>query len=209
MKIAIDAMGGDYAPKEIIEGAVLASVQKDIQIIFLGKEEDIKSELKKYDFKENNLSIINCREVIDSGEFPLNALKTKRDSTILVGMKLLKNKQADAFVSAGNSGAMMAAALLELGCISKLRRPAIATVLPSLKGKVVILDVGANVDCKPEHLMQFAYIGSHYAKYIFKKENHFSCITRILKTRLLSSLDRAKESEKLLLSNYLQGVRGL
>ncbi|MEA1939512.1 MAG: phosphate acyltransferase PlsX [Candidatus Caldatribacteriota bacterium] len=171
MKIAIDAMGGDYAPEEIIKGVVLASDQKDFEIIVLGKESEIKNELNKYDFRKNSISIIDCKETIDAGELPLNAVKTKKDSTILVGMKLIKDKKVDAFISAGNSGAMMAAALLQLGCISKLRRPAIATVLPSLKGKVVILDVGANVDCKPEHLLQFANIGTKYAKYILKNNN--------------------------------------
>lgn len=171
MKIAIDAMGGDYAPEEIIKGVVLASDQNNFEIIVLGKESEIKNELNKYDFRKNSISIIDCKETIDAGELPLNAVKTKKDSTILVGMKLIKDKKVDAFISAGNSGAMMAAALLQLGCISKLRRPAIATVLPSLKGKVVILDVGANVDCKPEHLLQFANIGTKYAKYILKNNN--------------------------------------
>lgn len=166
MKIAIDAMGGDYAPEEVVKGAVLALEERSLEIILLGNVEKIKEELKKYKFKKDNLSIINCKESIDTGEFPLNALRTKKDSSILVGMNLLKNNRANAFISAGNSGAVMASALLELGRISKIRRPAIAAVLPSIKGKVIILDVGANVDCKPEHLLQFALIGSKYAKYI-------------------------------------------
>lgn len=167
MKVAIDAMGGDYAPEEVVKGAVLALEERSLEIILLGNVERIKEELTKYKFKKDNLSIINCKESIDTGEFPLNALRTKKDSSILAGMNLLKNNRAEAFISAGNSGAVMAAALLELGCISKIRRPAIAAVLPSTKGKVIILDVGVNVDCKPEHLLQFALIGSKYAQYIF------------------------------------------
>lgn len=166
MKIAIDAMGGDYAPEEIVKGSISSLKERNLEIILLGEEKRIYEELKKYNFKNNNLSIINCKDTITAGEFPLSALRTKKESSILVGIDLLKTGAADAFISAGNSGAVMAAALLKLGCISKIRRPAIATVLPAIKGKVVILDVGANVDCKPEHLLQFAFIGSKYAKYL-------------------------------------------
>ncbi len=112
--------------------------------------------------------IINCKEYIETGEFPLDAIRSKRDSSIVVGTKLIKNNQADAFISAGNSGAVMAAALLELGCIHGIR---IGALLPSAKGEVLVLDVGANVDCKPEHLPQFALIGSKYAKYILGIKN--------------------------------------
>lgn len=166
MKIAIDAMGGDYAPEEIVKGSISSLKERNLEIILLGEKKRIYEELKKYNSKNNNLSIINCKDTITAGEFPLSALRTKKESSILVGIDLLKTGEADAFISAGNSGAVMAAALLKLGCISKIRRPAIATVLPAIKGKVVILDVGANVDCKPEHLLQFAFIGSKYAKYL-------------------------------------------
>lgn len=171
MKIAIDAMGGDYAPEEIVKGSISSLKERNLEIILLGEKKRIYEELKKYNFKNNNLSIINCKDTITAGEFPLSALRTKKESSILVGIDLLKTGEADAFISAGNSGAVMAAALLKLGCISKIRRPAIATVLPAIKGKVVILDVGANVDCKPEHLLQFAFIGSKYAKYLLNIKN--------------------------------------
>src|SRR5665648_525271 len=171
MKIALDAMGGDYAPEEVVKGAVLALEERDLEIILLGDIEKVKGELVKYKYNKDKLSIINCKEYIETGEFPLDAIRNKRDSSIVIGMKLIKNNQADAFISAGNSGAIMAAALLELGCIPQIRRPAIAAILPSAKGKVLLLDVGANVDCKPEHLLQFAFIGSKYAKYILKMED--------------------------------------
>ena len=171
MKIAIDAMGGDYAPEEVVKGAVSALEERDLEIILLGDIEKIKEELIKYKYKKDKLSIINCKEYIKTGEFPLDAVRNKRDSSIVVGTKLIKNNQADAFISAGNSGAVMAAALLELGCIPKIRRPTIGAILPSEKGKVLVLDVGANVDCKPEHLPQFAFIGSKYAKYILGIKN--------------------------------------
>ena len=171
MKIAVDAMGGDYAPDEIIKGAVSSLERDNFEIVLLGKEKNIQEKLKEYDFDIRKISILNCEEKIESGEFPLTALKSKKNSSIVVGAKLVKQKEVDVFISAGNSGAVMAAALLIIGCLPKLRRPAIATVLPSLTGQVVILDVGANVDCKPKHLLQFAQIGSRYAKYILKN-NH-------------------------------------
>jgi glycerol-3-phosphate acyltransferase PlsX len=171
MKIALDAMGGDYAPEEVVKGAILASEERDLEIILLGNMEKVKKELIKYKYKKDKLSVINCKEYIETGEFPLVAIRNKRDSSIVIGTKLIKNNQADAFISAGNSGAVMAAALLELGCIPQIRRPAIGAILPSVKGKVLVLDVGANVDCKPEHLTQFAFIGNKYAKYILEIEN--------------------------------------
>ena len=171
MKIALDAMGGDYAPEEAVKGAILALEERDLEIILLGDMEKVEKELVKYKYKKDKLLVINCKEYIETGEFPLVAVRTKRDSSIVIGTKLIKNNQADAFISAGNSGAVMAAALLELGCISQIRRPAIGAILPSVKGKVLILDVGANVDCKPEHLTQFAFIGNKYAQYILGIEN--------------------------------------
>ncbi|MCJ7657494.1 MAG: phosphate acyltransferase PlsX [Candidatus Atribacteria bacterium] len=171
MKIALDAMGGDYAPEEAVKGAILASEERDLEIILLGDMEKVEKELVKYKYKKDKLLVINCKEYIETGEFPLVAVRNKRDSSIVIGTKLIKNNQADAFISAGNSGAVMAAALLELGCISQIRRPAIGAILPSVKGKVLILDVGANVDCKPEHLTQFAFIGNKYAQYILGIEN--------------------------------------
>ena len=171
MKIALDAMGGDYAPEEVVKGAVSALEERDLEIVLLGHIEKINEELIKHKFKKDKLSVINCKDYIETGEFPLDAIRSKRDSSIVVGTKLIKNNQADGFVSAGNSGAVMAAALLELGCIPKIRRPTIAAILPSIKGKVLVLDVGANVDCKPEHLPQFALIGTKYAKYILGIEN--------------------------------------
>lgn len=169
MKIAIDAMGGDYAPEEVVKGAALALEEIDLEIILLGNMEKVNEKLAKYKYKKDKITIINCKESIETSEFPLSAIRNKKDSSIVVGTKLLKNNKADAFISAGNSGAVMAVAILELGCISKqIRRPSIAAILPSAKGKVLLLDVGANVDCKPEHLLQFAHLGGKYAQYILK-----------------------------------------
>ena len=171
MKIAVDAMGGDYAPEEVVEGAFSALEERDLEIILLGDIVKIREELEKYKYKKDKITIIGCKETIETSDFPLKAVRNKKDSSIVVGMKLLKANAADAFISAGNSGAVMAAAILELGCISQIRRPTIGAILPSAKGKVLVLDVGANVDCKPEHLLQFAYLGNKYAKYILKIED--------------------------------------
>ena len=171
MKIAVDATGGDYAPEEVVKGAVSALEERDLEIILLGDIAKIREELEKYKYKKNKITIIGCKETIETSDFPLKAVRNKKDSSIVVGMKLLKANAADAFISAGNSGAVMAAAILELGCISQIRRPTIGAILPSAKGKVLVLDVGANVDCKPEHLLQFAYLGKKYAKYILKIED--------------------------------------
>src|SRR5665648_112381 len=111
MKIAVDAMGGDYAPEEIVKGAVLALEERELEIILLGSMENIKEELAKYKYEKNNISIVNCKESIETSDFPLSAIRSKKDSSIVVGMKLLKSDEADAFISAGNSGAVMAAAL--------------------------------------------------------------------------------------------------
>jgi len=171
MKIAVDVMGGDYAPEEIIKGAILSLEKDSFEIVLLGDEDYISKVLKEHDINPDRISIVNCKNNIGSGEMPLIALKNKKDSSIVIGSKLVKQKQVDAFISAGNSGAVMAAALLIIGCVEHIRRPAIATILPSLSGKVIILDVGANVDCKPKHLLQFSQIGSRYAKSILRKEN--------------------------------------
>ena len=171
MKIAVDATGGDYAPEEVVKGAVSALEERDLEIILLGDIAKIREELEKYKYKKDKITIIGCKETIETSDFPLKAVRNKKDSSIVVGMKLLKANAADAFISAGNSGAVMAAAILELGCISQIRRPTIGAILPSAKGKVLVLDVGANVDCKPEHLLQFAYLGNKYAKYILKIED--------------------------------------
>jgi len=174
MKIAVDAMGGDYAPEEIVKGVVLALEERDLEITLLGNKIKLEEEIEKYKSvckMDKYISIIHCQESVATSESPLNALRSKKDSSILVGMNLLKKNEADAFVSAGHSGAIMAGALLVLGCLSKLPRPAIPAVLPTSNGKVLILDVGANVDCKPAHLVQFALMGSKYAQHIFKINN--------------------------------------
>jgi glycerol-3-phosphate acyltransferase PlsX len=174
MKIALDAMGGDFAPQAIIRGALLAgkSFAKDIEIVLVGKESIIKSHLEAEGAKADTFSIVNAEEVIEMGEHPTKAFSHKPNSSIVVGFHLLQKKQVDAFCSAGNTGAMLVGSMFTIKPIEGIIRPGIAGFIPKETGGYgIILDVGANADCKPEMLEQFAVIGSLYSKYIFQIEN--------------------------------------
>lgn len=168
MRIALDAMGGDFAPSATVEGALEAlAEEKDLSVILVGNEEQIRAELEKRGSKNMPVSVHNASQVVDMDESPLTALRRKKDSSIRVAIDLVKSGGADAMVSAGNSGVVMATALYVLGKIPGVDRPAIATTMPSLTGHFVLLDAGANVDCKPLHLYQFAVMGEAYARFIF------------------------------------------
>ena len=171
MKIAVDAMGGDKAPSAIIEGAVHAAREFGSNIILVGKREVISSELKKHDVKNLPLSIRHASEIIEMHESPSVALRKKRDSSIKVGIELVKRGEADAFVSAGNTGAVMAASTLILRTLKGIDRPAIAVQLPTASGPVILIDAGANVDCKPHQLFQFGIMGHVFAKYVLGRDN--------------------------------------
>jgi glycerol-3-phosphate acyltransferase PlsX len=162
MKIAVDAMGGDYAPAEIVKGAVEAA-RTGVQVILVGREADVCRELGKYP-ADSRVEVVDAPEVIDMDEHPALALRQKRKASIAVATRLCRDGQAAAVVSAGNTGAQMAAALLILGRLPGIDRPAIATQMPTLTGRTLILDSGANADCKPHHLLQFARMGSIYAQ---------------------------------------------
>src|SRR3972149_6016111 len=162
-------MGGDHAPQVEGEGAVLAAKEYGSQIILVGDAEIVEKELSKYAVKDLPISIRHASEVIGMEESPSKALR-KRDSSMRAAFDLVKNGEAAAVVSAGNSGAAMATAMVVLRKLEGVARPAIATVMPTLKGACVVLDVGANVDCKPFHLAQFAVMGDVYAQFILKKE---------------------------------------
>ena len=171
MKIAIDAMGGDNAPKSTVEGAVMA-LQRfgDIEIILVGKQEEIKKHLD--DNFPANLSVINAEEVILTEEEPVKAVRRKKDSSLVVASNLVKNKEADAVITAGNTGAFMTAGLLIAGRLKGIERPALAPVLPTAaKNGVLVLDVGANMDPKPEHLVQYALMGKIYSQQVLGLEN--------------------------------------
>jgi glycerol-3-phosphate acyltransferase PlsX len=165
VKIAVDAMGGDFAPGEIIKGALQAAAEYGIEVILVGDEAKINAELAG-NYSSGMVSVVHASEVISMGEHPAVAVRRKKNSSIVRATRLVKEGEADAVVSAGSTGAAMASALLNMGRIKGIDRPAIAGVLPNEKGYTVLLDVGANVDCKPQHLLQFGIMGCQYAKKI-------------------------------------------
>ena len=173
MRIAVDAMGGDHAPEAIVAGVVdaLRELNGIAQITLVGQEEIVAKELSRYSIKGMPIVIKNATQTIEMHESPAQAVKTKKDSSIVVATRALREGEVQAVVSAGNTGAVMASSLMELGRLKEVVRPAIATLIPTLEGVSILLDVGANVDCKPNHLLQFAMMGDVYARYILKKTN--------------------------------------
>ncbi len=169
IKIAVDAMGGDNAPSEIVLGAVEAANSMSANIILVGRTQEIKNIFKNKSITiPENLTIYHADEVIEMGESPAAAVRRKKNSSILLAHKLVKEGKADGVVSAGSTGAQMTAALMIFGRIQSIIRPAIIAVLPTLNGPKIILDVGANLDSKPENLLQFAQMGNIYANRILK-----------------------------------------
>jgi len=167
MNIAIDAMGGDFAPDAVVEGAILAyqELPPNSSLLLIGKPEVIQPLLDKHQFNGGNFQIIPASEVIEMGEHPTKALAQKPNSSIAIGFSLLQTKRADAFCSAGNTGAMTVGAMFSIKAIEQILRPAICSLVPTVDGHYgIILDVGANADCKPELLDQFAEIGSVFAE---------------------------------------------
>jgi glycerol-3-phosphate acyltransferase PlsX len=168
MRIALDAMGGDHAPATNIDGAIEAlNENRDLSVILVGNEAGIKAELDKRDCSKLSISIQHASQTVEMDESPLAALRRKKDSSIRVAVDLVKSGSADAVVSAGNSGVVMATALYVLGKLPGVERPAIAAIMPSLKDHFLLLDAGANVDCSPLQLYQFAVMGEAYARFIF------------------------------------------
>lgn len=165
MKIALDVMGTDYGPSELVLGAVMAVKEYGCDVVLVGDEPTIRELLKKYGAENDpHLLVQHASQVIDMSEHPGIAVKTKKDASIVVATDLLRNKECDALVSSGSTGAAVAAALFHLGRIKGVSRPAIATPIPSLTGTTVLLDSGAKVDAKPEHMVQNAIMGSIYAE---------------------------------------------
>jgi glycerol-3-phosphate acyltransferase PlsX len=166
MNILLDAMGGDHAPQAIVAGAVEAAKAYGVRISLLGKPDVIAAELKKYSTAGLDLPIVPASQVIEMDDKPATAVRAKQDSTLVVGCKMVKSGEAQALVSAGNTGGALAAGILYIGRIKGILRPALITPFPSLKGATLILDVGANADVRPEYIQQFAIMGSVYAKYV-------------------------------------------
>ena len=164
--IVVDAMGGDNGPAEVVEGALEARKEYDVGIILVGRQSEVKRELARVG-ADSAISVVHADEVVGMHEHASAAVRGKRTSSIAVGLGLVKEGQARAFVSAGNTGAVMANAIFTLGRIKGIERPALGIVHPTLRGKSLILDVGANVDCKPSYLVQFALMGSLYLNKVF------------------------------------------
>jgi len=167
MKIVVDAMGGDHAPEVVVAGAVAEARARGTQIILVGIEDRIRAELSKLGATSGlPIEVVHASEVVEMAEHTL-AVKAKKDSSLAVGMRLVKEGKADAFASAGNSGAVMAAALFGLGRIRGVERPALSSIYPAAPEPCLIIDIGANADCKPEYLVQFAVMGHTYARVMF------------------------------------------
>jgi phosphate acyltransferase len=171
-KIVVDAMGGDYAPQNAVLGAMQALAEdKDIELILIGKEKEILKVLSENNLTLGDVKIVHTEEIIEMGETPTTAIKNKRNSSIVAGTNLVKEKKADAFVSAGNTGAVMAAATLIIGRIPGVGRPTMGAPMPNTSGVCTLFDVGASVDSKPKHLLEYAIMGSIYTKEIFGIDN--------------------------------------
>ena len=180
IKVAVDAMGGDYAPVEMVAGAVGAvNANKDIKVLLVGQEKVVSEELKKHTYKKEQIEIVNATEVIKTEEPPVNAIRKKKDSSIVVGMNLVKNKEADAFVSAGSSGAILVGGQVLVGRIKGVERPPLAPLIPTEKGVSLLIDCGANVDARPSHLVQFARMGSIYMEHVVGIKNPRVAIVNI------------------------------
>jgi len=188
-------MGGDYAPQSVIEGAFLAFKENndDFRITLVGEKGKIEKELSRLNLQNSFLSIENATEYVGMEEHPTEVIK-KKNSSIVIGTRLQKDKKVDAFISSGDTGAVMATSFLTLGRLEGVNRPAIATCLPTEKGVVVFLDVGANAECKAINLYQFGVMGSIYASYILKKESP--------KVGLLSIGEESTKGNELVLEAY-------
>ncbi len=173
MKIVVDAMGGDHAPAVVVDGAVQAARDLGLEVVLVGRHAAVQAELERHETSGLPLTLHHASEVIEMHEHPAAAVKAKKDSSMVVAMEMIKRREADAFYTAGNSGGALAAALFRLGRIRGIKRPALSTIFPSQtpQGFCFVADIGANADCKPEYLVQFALMGSVYAERVLGVRN--------------------------------------
>ncbi len=194
MNIALDVMGGDNSPHAIVAGAVEAARAYDVTISLLGNPDVIKAELKKHKTDGLDLPIVAASQVIEMDEKPAAAVRAKTDSTMVVGCRLVRSGDVQAFVSAGNTGGALAAGILHVGRIKGVLRPALVTPFPTLKGATLILDVGANADVRAEHIQQFAVMGSIYAQNVLGVEQPT--------VRILSNGEEAGKGNQLVIAAF-------
>ena len=172
VKVAVDAMGGDNAPDEIVKGAVEAVNEKDnLKVYLVGKEELVNEHLSKYEYDKKRIEVVHATEVIEMAEAPVNAIRKKKDSSIVKAMGLVKDGTCDAYVSAGSTGANLVGGQVLVGRIKGVERPPLAPVLPTATGATLLIDCGANVDARPSHLVQFAKMGSVYMENVMNVKN--------------------------------------
>ena len=173
MRIILDGMGGDNAPLEIVKGAVEASSKIDHQIVIAGREDEINAELAKYNYDESKIQVVHASEVIENEDSPVKAIRRKTDSSMVKGLTMLKDGEGDLFISAGNTGAYMAGSLFILGRIPGIDRPAISSIYPIAGGALpsIIVDAGANSECRPSNLLEFAIMGSLYMEKVMDRKN--------------------------------------
>lgn len=192
MNIALDAMGGDHAPQAIVAGAVEAAKAYGITISLVGKPEVIEAELKKHDTSGLHLPVVPASQVIEMDDKPAHAVRNKPDSSMVVACKMVKRGEAQAFVTAGNTGGAMTAGILHVGRIRGIARPALIGPFPTVKGVALILDMGANADVRPEHMQQFAVMGSLYSQTIIGVANP--------SVRILSNGEEAGKGNQLVIA---------
>ncbi len=180
VKVAVDAMGGDYAPAEPVKGAVDAVNQnEDIYIFLIGPHKTVKQELDKFSYPKDRIEIVDATEVIETGEAPVKAIRLKKDSSLVKSMNMVRHQEADALVSAGSSGAILVGGQVIIGRIKGVKRPPLAPLIPTENGVSLLIDCGANVDARPEHLCQFASMGSIYMENVIGVKNPKVAIVNI------------------------------
>ena len=178
--VVLDAMGGDNAPAEPVKGAVDAvNGRSDIKVLLIGQEDVVRAELSKYTYPEEQIEVVHAEEVIETAEPPVEAIRKKKQSSIVLGMNMVKQKEADAFVSAGSSGAILVGGQVIVGRIKGIERPPLAPLIPTEKGVSLLIDCGANVDARPSHLVQFAKMGSIYMEHVVGIKNPRVAIVNI------------------------------
>ena len=172
VRVAVDAMGGDNAPGEIVKGAVEAvQAEKDIKVFLVGRQDAVNVELAKYTYDKEKIEVVHAEEVIEMAEPPVNAIRKKKQSSLVIGMNMIKHQEADAIVTAGSTGATLVGGQVLVGRIKGIERPPLAPLVPTEKGVSLLIDCGANVDARPSHLVQFAQIGSIYMENIVGIKN--------------------------------------